>query len=89
MLKISDFLSNGERDAISLEQLSIATGLPERAVKKEVLNARLRGELVLSSERGYFLPESEAEIKSYVFKRKSYLRTAHAALKPFIQAVKS
>lgn len=88
-MKISDFLLNGEREAISLEQLSVATGLPERAVKREVLSARLKGELILSSEQGYFLPADLGEIRAYTFKRKAYLRTAHAALRPFIKAIKA
>ena len=88
MISIADFLSNGEKEAVSLENLSLSTGLPERAVKKEVLQARLRGELILSTENGYFLPSDAEEIKSYVFKRKAYLKTAHAALRPFVKAIK-
>lgn len=88
MVTISEFLSTGEREAISLEQLSLATGLPERAVKKAVLNERLNGELILSSENGYFLPADENELRRYVNSRKGYLKTAHAALQPFIKALK-
>jgi biotin operon repressor len=87
-MKISDFLNNGESEAVSLETLSISTGLPERAVKKAVLQARLNGELILSSDNGYFLPSDSDEIKAYVCKRKGYLKTAHAALRPFIKAIR-
>ena len=88
-ITISDFLGDGEQEAISLENLAISTGLPERAVKREVLNARLNGELILSNENGYFMPSDPGEIKSYVRKRKAYLKTAHAALRPFIKALDS
>ena len=87
-MEITDFLTEGERDAISLENLAISTGLSERAVRQEVLNARLKGELIISTENGYFLPKSTDEIKSYVFTRKAYLKTANAALRPFIKALK-
>jgi len=87
-MSIADFLTEGEKDAVSLENLSISTGLPERIVKREVLQARLRGELILSSENGYFLPSDPDEIKRYVFTRKAYLKTAHAALRPFLKAIK-
>ena len=88
-MSISDYLSNGERDAVSLENLALSTGLPERAVKKEVLQARLRGELILSTENGYFLPADTEEIRSYVYKRKAYIKTANRALKPFVNAIKN
>lgn len=88
-MSISDYLSNGEKDAVSLENLALSTGLPERAVKKEVLQARLRGELILSTENGYFLPADAEEIRSYVYKRKAYIKTANRALKPFVNAIKN
>lgn len=88
-MKISDFLTNGERDAVSLESLAAFTGLPERAVKAEVLRSRLNGELILSSENGYFLPSDPDEIRVYVRKRQAYLKTAHKALKPFVNALKA
>lgn len=87
-LSISDFLSAGEGQAVSLDELSISTGLPERAVKAAVLRARLAGELILSNEKGYFLPGDEQELRQYVTTRKSYLKTAHAALRPFLKALK-
>lgn len=87
-MKISDFLSSGEGQAISLDELSLATGLPERAVKSEVLRSRIAGELILSSERGYFLPADSDEIRRYVCSRKGYIKTAAAALQPFIRALK-
>ena len=81
-MKISDFLSNGEGQAVSLDELSLSTGLPERAVKAEVLRSRMNGELILSSERGYFLPADPDEIRRYV-------KTVAAALRPFIKALNS
>lgn len=89
MLKLTDFLSEGESGAVNLESLSISAGLSERTTKKEVLQARLRGELILSDENGYYLPSCADDIRRYVRKRNAYLKTAHAALKPFIKAVKA
>lgn len=88
-MKISEFLSNGEGQAVSLDELSISTGLPERAVKAEVLRSRIAGELILSSERGYFLPADDDEIRRYVRSRKGYIKTANAALRPFIKAMRT
>ena len=87
MSKISDFLSSGQDQAVSLQDLAAAVNLSDRAVKKEILNARLKGELILSSDRGYFLPADPDEIRQYVIKRKAYIKTAGAALRPFLKAL--
>ena len=87
-MKISDFLATGEGQAMTLDELSIATGLPERAVKAEVLRERIQGALILSNERGYFLPADQQEIRAYVCSRKCYIKTACTALRPFVQALK-
>lgn len=86
--KISDFLSSGESQAVSLDELSLSTGLKEAAVKAEILRARIAGELILSSQAGYYLPNEPDEIRQYVRQRQAYLRTAHAALRPFLQAMR-
>ncbi len=87
-MQISEFLASGEGQAISLDELSISTGLPERSVKAEVLRARISGDLILSSDRGYFLPSDESEIRQYVYSRMSYIKTASKALRPFIKALR-
>ena len=87
MIKISDFLSVGQDQAVSLSDLAVAVNIPERAVKREILNARLSGELILSSDRGYFLPADPDEIREYVIKRKAFIKTAGAALRPFLKAL--
>ncbi len=87
MIKIIDFLAAGQDQAISLSDLSAVLNLPERSVKQEILKARLSGDLILSSERGYFLPADHDEIREYVIKRKAYIKTAGAALRPFLKAL--
>lgn len=86
-MKIVDFLSVGERDAVSLEELAISTGLPERAVKAEVLRARCSGDLIISTQNGYFLPESSDDIRRFVATRKAVIKTANRALRPFIREI--
>ena len=88
MIKITDFLSVGEDQAISLPDLAAATGMKERSVMQEILNERLSGELIVSSDSGYFLPSCTEEIRTYVIKRKAALKTISAALRPFIKAIK-
>ena len=85
--KITDFLSTGESQAVSLDELSLSTGLREAAVKSEILKCRIAGELILSSPAGYYLPNEPDEIRRYVRQRQTYLKTAHAALRPFLKAM--
>lgn len=86
-VKIVDYISTGERDAVSLEELAISTGLSERAVRAEVLRARCAGSLIISTENGYFLPESDDDIRRFVMTRKAVIKTANKALRPFIKAI--
>lgn len=87
-MAIKDFLLTGRKNAISSEELCYVTNLPERAVQKEVLEARLHGDLIISDESGYYLPANESEIREYAIRRKAYIATARKALKPFLKALR-
>ena len=87
-MKISDFLLPGEASAISADDLSHAVNLPERAVRREILLARERGELICSSERGYFLAETEEEIRNFVRTRNAAIRSTQLSLRAFCSALK-
>ena len=88
MSKISDFLSVGKDNALPLMDLSARTQLSERAVQKEILESRLRGELIISSDEGYYLPSDLDELRDYVIRKKATIKTTAAALQPFIKALK-
>lgn len=88
MSKISDFLSVGKDNALPLMDLSARTQLSERAVQKEILESRLRGELIISSDEGYYLPSDLDEVREYVIRKKATLKTTAAALQPFVKALK-
>ncbi len=60
---ISDFHSVGRDHALPLMDLSARTQLSERAVQKEILDARLKGELIISSDEGYYLPSDLDELR--------------------------
>lgn len=85
---ITDFILTGKSQAISLSELARVTGMPERSVKQEVLEARLQGHLIVSDESGYYFPETETDLREYVSARRAVIRTSSKALKPFIQALR-
>lgn len=88
MATITDFLMTGRDNAIPMADLAAAVNLPERAVRREILEARLRGELIVSNEQGYFLSTDPDDLREYVIKKKAFIKTASAALKPFLKAIR-
>lgn len=82
---ISDFLQHGESNAISMGDLSRLLNLSPRACRKAVEAARLTGTLILSSEKGYFLPGEGAtgreEITRFQRRTAARLRTGKALLR--------
>ena len=82
---VSDFLRRGESNAISMGDLSRLLGLSPRACRKAVEAERLTGTLILSSERGYFLPGEGAagrdEITRFQRRTAARLRTGKALLR--------
>lgn len=87
-MKITDFLLEGKSNAISMRELAKVTGLSERAVRNEILNARLHGKLIVSDENGYYLPEAKSDIKNFVAVRKQAIKTSQDALQPFVDALR-
>lgn len=68
MIKIREYLFAGKENAIARDILSAATGLSERALRKQVERERLSGVPILTdTERGgYYLPSCAAETEQFV-----------------------
>ena len=54
-MKISDFLLTGKKNGISMTDLAHIANVPERIIRKEILQARIAGELIVSGDQGYYL----------------------------------
>lgn len=82
---ICDLLRRGEQNAISMEDLSRLLNLSSRACRKAVEAERLTGKLILSSERGYFLPGAgaagRAEILRFQRRVSARIRAGQAVLR--------
>ena len=76
-------IGTGEENAVSLEQLINVTGLPNRDVRKLIESLRRSGHIIISSNAGYFYPETVEELMKYIRKERSrarsILRTLHSA----------
>ena len=66
MSKICEFLRHGESNAVSMAELSHLLNISLRSCRKAVEAERLAGTLILSSEKGYFLPGCGATGRSEI-----------------------
>lgn len=61
-LKISDFLSTGQVNAVNLHYLQGITGLPGREIRRMIQRERLRGVPICADNvAGYYLPANDFE----------------------------
>ena len=82
-MNLLDFIPHGEENAISATELSKLNGRSKRFNRQSVLILRKSGIPVCSTERGYYLPETEAETRAYIHSQLSRIGNGYAALKPF------
>ena len=84
-MSVSKYLRHGEQNAVGMGELSCLLNLSARAVRKAVEAERLTGVLILSSERGYFLPGEGAagreEITRFQRRTAARVRTGQAILR--------
>lgn len=65
MKTIFDFLSVGEKNAITAQELARLLGWDAREVTRVIHNERAAGALICSSSKGYFLPENAHDIQKF------------------------
>lgn len=65
--RISDYLSAGQENSVSLQQLRLWTGLDGRVIRQRIADERFKGIPILAdNQTGYFLPATEEERKRCV-----------------------
>lgn len=86
---IEEFILEGAENAISLSDLAHVAGISDRAVRREVDDARIkRKALIIGDENGYYFPAEIADIRGYVCRRKASISTSKKALAPFVNALR-
>ena len=58
---ITDYLSHGAQNAISAADLTKIAGVESRDIRRIVEAERIAGAVILSDERGYYLPNENRE----------------------------
>lgn len=89
MMLIEDFILEGRTNGISQAEIARIANIPERAVRREVDEARInRGQLIIGDENGYYFPADETDLIDYVRRRRASIKTSRKALYPFMKAIK-
>lgn len=81
---IKEYLRHGEENATSNEVLSRMNGTDTRTTREMVKRARLEGEPICASSKGYFLPGCEDDLKrtiSRLYKMARETRKSAEAMK--------
>lgn len=75
---IYELLRHGCRNAISVAELSNMTGMGERMVREMIERERFDGHLILSGNKGYYLPDENPLIAQLEVNTWSTMRTLTA-----------
>ena len=81
MNSITDLISTGEDNAVSLAELCQITGLESRALRLLIEAARRNGAVICSSVNGYFFPETLLELQDYIHRERARSKSITRSLK--------
>lgn len=64
-MDIMNFIAKGKENAISRQELCLLLGLPDRAVRRMIQDARDRGEIILNAQdgAGYYTSDDVGELE--------------------------
>lgn len=66
--RIMQALRTGENNAVSLADMCKISGVNNRATRQIIENLRRGGVVIISSNKGYYLPETLVEVRHYINK---------------------
>ena len=73
--RILQTIGTGESGAVSAEQLTMITGLTARELRKAVETLRRAGHVIISSDNGYYFPETVEELRRHINKESRRARS--------------
>lgn len=66
--RIIQALKTGENNAVSLADMCRVSGINNRATRQIIEDLRRSGVVIISSNKGYYLPETLEEVRHYINK---------------------
>ena len=94
-LKLTDYLSVGEENAITAKQLAKYLGWNERDVTITVNALRKQGTLICSNtqsgfwQSGFWLPADDRDVAEFIRQMKGRIKDMQRAMKPAIEYLKN
>lgn len=79
--KICSALRSGENNAVSLAEMCSISGLDNRRTRLVIEDLRRSGMVIISSNKGYYLPENLEEIRHYINKESKRARSIFYTLR--------
>lgn len=78
---ILEKLQHGADTAVPVIRLCVATGLPDRELRKCIETMRDCGICIISDKRGYYLPDTEEELIRFINRTEKTARSYFASLR--------
>ena len=75
-------IPTGADNAVSMKDLARVLAEDQRTVRLQIEKARLDRNIIASTDQGYFIPETESELREYVRRSWARIKTSYATLAP-------
>lgn len=85
---LQSVIPTGKENAIHQTELANMLGVQPTTAKKMIRDARRQGAQIMSSKRGYWLAETDAEMQEYVDRMRREALSRLATIKPIKHTLK-
>ena len=75
-----ELIPRGEKNAVHAYDLALRVGLSKRELRKQIELLRRAGAVILSSDKGYYLPADLAEVTAYRKKEEARAKSVFRSL---------
>ena len=79
--EILNKIPQGKDNAISRQALRYATNTSDRQMRRLIHEAREAGNIICSTGKGYFIPETVEEIKHQYYREKKRIASTYAGIR--------
>ena len=79
--ELMKWIPKGSHDPMTRECLSLMLGMSDRKVRQAIHDARMEGHLIVSTDKGYYIPDDVADLVDYYRKERKRAISVLAALK--------
>lgn len=81
-------IPKGEENAVSMRLLSEVLGMTPRHIRFCIESARREGNVICSSDAGYFVPLDDEELRRYYLRTLARIFTSFECLRPVVKLIK-